>query len=369
MPPDENADVPYKNIWVLKTDDMIKKLTWWWWWWLFFIKDPEKKGQTKQLMILWSTKYTDSIKVMDKEWSSKKLPTWEDGVLKFNGMTCAWYYDGKRMHEPLLLEHMDFEVRRDGDSGEVKPLVEGADYRFFGSPEKYVVNIQDAKHDFHFEMTPWNDYLQQQRFHENQYTKKYSFNILKIFGMRMNGRIDGENVTGSAYQQRVTVNAPAAPWYWGLVHWDDGSYLDYFNPFIGPQIFRTKEKIRSHWDWGDVRMNKSILFYHRGTDREYKFKKKSVSIVHSIKDGLPIFEVMGRDDEKEIFLRLKAYSRAFWRFQQPRRWGMRSILYYNEFPAEVTHFHFKTLDGTVNIKREDMGGSAANFEHTWGKLI
>ena len=368
MAPDA-ASVPYKNLWVLKTDDMLKNLTWWWWWWLFFVKDPDSPGKTKQLMILWSTKYTDRIKVMDKDWSVSKLPTWEDGVLKFNGMTAAWWYDGKNMYDPLVLVDSDFEVRRDGPFGELKPLVEGADYRFLGSPEKYEVNIMDANHDFQFVLTPWNDYLQQHKFNESQYTKKYSYNILKIYGMKMKGHINEEEVEGSAYQQRVTVNAPAAPWYWGLVHWDDGSYIDYFIPFVGPQIFRTRERIKSRLDWGDIRLSRSIHFYHQPSDTEFSFKTKKVTIKHALKQGLPVFEVLGRDSEKHFYLRLRAYSRAHWRFQQPRRLGMRSILYYNEFPAEVTHFHFKTKDGSLNVKKEDLGEAAANFEHTWGKLI
>ena len=86
-----SADKPYRNMWVLKTDDMIPNLTWWWWWWLFFVKDPENPERTKQLMILWSTKYTDDIYVMDHHWKCKQFPTWEGDALKFNGMTCAWW--------------------------------------------------------------------------------------------------------------------------------------------------------------------------------------------------------------------------------------------------------------------------------------
>ena len=122
---ESEAHKPYENIWVLKTDDMIPNLTWWWWWWIFFIKDPDNPGRTKQFMILWSTKYTDDIQVMDMKWKLKQLPTLDDdGVLKFNGMTAAWWYDGKKMYDPIVLEEMDFEVRHDGESGELKPLME-----------------------------------------------------------------------------------------------------------------------------------------------------------------------------------------------------------------------------------------------------
>jgi len=365
----EKKHKPYENMWVLKTDDMIQNLTWWWWWWIFFIKDPEHPGRTKQLMILWSTKYTDDIKVMDKHWSSKKLPTWEDGVLKFNGMVAAWWYDGKEMFDPLVLEHADFEVTHDGDKGELKPIKEGTDYRFFGGPDKYTVNIKDEKNDFHFEMTPWNDYLQKHRFNENQYTKKYSYNIMKIYGQKLSGTIDGKPIEGSAYHQRVTVNAPAPPWYWGLVHCQDGSYIDYFNPYIGPQMFRTTDKPISRWDFLDIRMNKSIHFYHKPTDTEFRWRTKHTTIRHKVVDGLPVFDITGKDKDKELFLRLKAYSRAYWRFEQKRKMGMKSILYYNEFPAEVIDFKFRKLDGSLKVTKKDLGFTASNFEHAWGKLI
>jgi hypothetical protein len=48
---------------------------------------------------------------------------------------------------------------------------------------------------------------------------------------------------------------------------------------------------------------------------------------------------------------------------------MNSILYYNEFPATVDEFSFRTLDGSVVVKKEDLGFTASNFEHSWGKLI
>ena len=187
--------------------------------------------------------------------------------------------------------------------------------------------------------------------------------------MKMKGQIHGTKVEGSAYHQRVTVNAPGAPWYWGVVQWADGSYTGYSNPFIGPQMFRNTESSKSRLDWGDISLYKNIRFYHRETNTEYQFKSKTVKIKHMVENGLPIFDVKGRDEEKEIHLRLKAYARAYWRFQQPKRWGMNSILYYNEYPAEVVDFSFKTKDRSLKVEKEDLGESVSNFEHTWGKLI
>ena len=371
MPCDSTSDEPNpsRNIWFLKTDNMIPNLTWCWWWWLFFVKDPDRPGRTKQLMILWSTKYTKDIMIMDKKWSVRQLPNWDGTVLKFNGVTAAWWYDNQKMYHPLLLEEMDFEVRNDGDSGELRPIKDGTDYRFYGSPEKYVVNIQDPNNDFLFEMTPWNDHMQKHRFREKNYTKKYGHNILQMYGMKMRGHIDGIEVEGSACHQRVTVNAPGAPWYWGLVHWDNGSYVVFSNPFVGPQMFRKTEKPTSLLDWGDIRLYRSIRFYHQETNTEYEFRTSAIRIRHTVENGLPIFDVTGTDKEKEVHLRLKAYARAYWRFQQPRRWGIKSILHYNEYPAEVVDFYFATRDGSLKVKKDDLGESASNFEHTWGKLI
>ncbi len=139
--------------------------------------------------------------------------------------------------------------------------------------------------------------------------------------------------------------------------------------FVGPQIFRTKEKSTSLWDWGDLRLSRSIHFYHRETDTEYRFRTKAVRVKHKVENGLPVFLVRGRDDEKTLDLRIRAYARAYWRFQQPRRWGMKSILYYNEYPSTVEEFRFSTRDGGVRVEKSDLGESACNTEHTWGKLI
>ena len=56
------------TMWDLDLEGRIHNLTWWWWWWLFFLKDPANPGRTRQLMILWSTKDTDWIKVNDYLW-------------------------------------------------------------------------------------------------------------------------------------------------------------------------------------------------------------------------------------------------------------------------------------------------------------
>lgn len=364
-----NNTVDEANLWDLEVDNMIDNYSWYWWWWIFFIDDPRNPGRPRQLMILWSTKSTDFIKVMDKEWSMEEYPEWDDNVLDLEGMVAAWWYDGEDMKDPLLLKEGNITVEKEGHKGVLKTDLEESEYSISGDPEKYVIKIQDPENDFVFELTRSIDYLSKHRYKENRYTKKYGYNIMKIYGMDLTGKIHGEEVEGSAYFQRVCVDAPATPWYWGLVHCEDGSFLQYFNPFIGPQMFRTKKDQSSFLDWGDIRLSKSIIFYHRESDKEFKFKKESVKIKKKMNDGLPTFQVTGEEDGKKISIRLRAYSRAFWRFQQKRRYGMKQILYYNEYPAEVLDFSFESVDDSLKLEKEDIGNMNGNFEHTWGKLF
>lgn len=367
--PSSKQGLNYDNMWVLKTDNMIEDLSWYWWWWIFFIKNPKNPSRPKQLMILWSTKYTDHIEVNDKKWGVEKLPTWNDETLEFNGMTAAWFFDGKKMHDPIVLKDMDFEVSNDGEEGELNPLTNDSDYRFYGSPDKYFVNIKDENNDVELELTPWNDYLQKHRFSEEEYIKDYSYNIMKIYGMKMNGKINKKPVQGSGYFQRVQVNAPATPWYWGLVHCQDGSFIHYFNPFIGPQMFRSKKKSRSWLEFGDIRLSRSIRFYHRKTDREFNFSTSDIKVKRQNNGGLPDFTIKGEDKYKEIYIKLSAYSRAYWKFKQKRKLLMKNIFYYNEYPANLVDFKFRLKDNSLIVTKPDLGKTFSNFEHSWGKLF
>lgn len=334
-----------------------------------FIDDPEEPSKPRQFMILWSTKYTEDMKVNEKRWSQGKPPKRVGNKLTFNGMTAAWWFDGKKMYDPILLEQRDFQVSKQGKEGELRPVQKQGDYSFHGNPDRYLVNLVDERNDFRFELTPWNDYLQEHRFKENSYTKKYSYNISKIYGMKLQGEIGSEKVQGTGYFQRVNINSPVTPWYWALVHCETGSFIHAFNVYIGPQMFRSKEKPRSKLDWGDIFLSRSLMFYHRESNTEHKFRRKSISVSHHFKNGTPVIRIKGEDDEKRLHMEIEAYSRAVWRIQQPRKLGMKCILYYNEFPGILRSFDFETKDGSIRVRKEDLGNTSSHFEHAWGKLL
>jgi hypothetical protein len=364
-------------MWDLDLEGVLPRLTWWWWWWLFFLKDPQDPRRTRQLMILWSTKHTKWIKINDYLWEPRRdverVVDGGDARLSFDGMTAAWWYDGRRMHEPLLLERGDFEVVKEGQEGTLDPRSPHG-LRLSGGPGRYRLDISmpERGHAFHLEMTPWTPFMSQHRYRANRYTRKWSYNILRIYGSRVTGRylVDGKEVDaagGTAYFQKVRVNAPAPPWYWCVLHTERGDYLDYFIPYVGPGVLRSTDRARSWLDHGEWKVGRSLQFWEEGAQRVHKFKRTRIRKTFT-SDDMPVFHVSAENAHGSIDLELEAYSRAYWRFEQKYLGGLgRSILYYNEYPSQLNRFEL-VVDGR-RTTLEDLGWTAANCEHTWGKLL
>jgi len=381
--PSKKGPAPEKNMWALNIDEKIKNKTWWWWWWIFFIRNPANPDRPRQLMILWSTKNCDSIKVNDFPWYRSKPLTMHGaahhadgspgkGGMEFNGMTAVWYFDGERMIEPLLLEESDFTTTWDGERGELRPHGE-EDRRYFGSPERYTVRVQRGELDMTFEMTPLANRASDTHFKKNLYYKNYGYSIQKIYHMGMTGSIvnagEKEDIRGSAYFQKVMVNAPTVPWYWGILHCENGSYFDYFNPHLGFDLLRrtdAHDSILNRWNKVDRPMNRAARFYDIEEDVTHRFDRAWVK--KSYVDDLPVFRVnaLDRKTGSTMNFTLESYSRAYWRFEQRHMRIFRSILYYNEYPVMLKDFEMK-LPGR-KVTREELGYVTGNSEHAWGKL-
>lgn len=365
----QSQTMAYNLMWDLNTEQKIDGLTWWWWWWIFFIHDREHPGRTKQLMILWSTKNCDKIRVNDFDWHRKNEIMQSKGKLSFDGMVGIWYFDGEKMHEPFALEPHDFTVKWKGENGYLKP--DGVDnYLYHGGPDRYRVFIEKNGYEFDFIIKPWNDFMSEHRYNANKYLGKMGYNILKIYGSKLSGSMTTPDsgihkLKGTAYFQKVMVNAPALPWYWGVIHTEDGSYIDYFMPHLGFSMLRRTEKPRSIWDFGELPLNRGLQFYIRPRDERVMFKKLSV-VKKFTSDNLPIFEVAARKPGIKCEFTLRSYSRAYWRFEQPW-WGkFNSIFYYNEYPVVMERFKYQDSKGTISLK--DLGFVTGNCEHSWGLL-
>lgn len=347
----------------LSTKELTKN-TWYWWWWLFFIKS--KDTLPKQLMILWSTKNCKKIKVNSFNWERNKNISQNNGKTEFDGMICSWFFDGKKMIDEFVFDRDDLIVEHDGNFGKLFPKSEK--YNFEGDEKNYKVRITNKKSELNFEMSHWNDFLVKHRYTEKHYLKKFNYNILKIYGMKMKGILKEngkeEKFDGSAYFQKVMVNAPATPWYWGIVHTERGDFLEYFKPNIGLQMLRKDSLHASIFDSGEIPLSKRTQFYDAEKNELHVFKKMKLSKVYE--NDLPIFKIKGRNENEEIEFVLKAYSRAYWRFEEPSLF-IKSILYYNEYPTILSSFLLKGKNGKIGL--EDLGYNVGNSEHTWGKLI
>ena len=390
------------QMWHLDTGDLIKEYTWWWWWWLVFLEPPSKDLNPRQLMILWSTKNCDEISVNDYRWRRKGgLQETPDGY-RFNGMTAAWYYDGRCMHDPLVLEENMFRVIRRGGApdheGQLLPSSQ-SELSLTGRRDDYRLNIVNREVDLRFRFTPLGRELSTHRFKSNRYAGKFGYNIYKIYGMRADAKLriknEGdpasrgghhpiggavpmghtEETVGTAYFQKLKVNAPGIPWMWGLFQMDDGSFIDYMIPHTGLNIFRRSKRARSTLDRGSIKLSRKMEFYDAERDELHHFNRVRVKRTYregmgyeNRREPLPTFHVEIEEKGYKLRMTLESYSRAVWSFRQPFLGFIPTRLFYNEYPARMTSFDLRGPGG-YHVSRDRWDTVHGNCEYSWGFLL
>ncbi len=400
------SETPEQLMWDLNTDNMIKNVTWWWWWWLFFIRNKEDPEHWKQLMILWSTKDTKKIKVMDHVWTPKGSIKRDKNSITFPGMVCAWFFDGKTMHDPYIIKERIFEskweIRSDGKliKPDIVTAVKGSkkgktvskvlnynefekvgfgilkaknddNYIFNGTPIKYNVKFQEKNDRFNFIIEPMNKFLSEPEFTFRKYIGKYGYTIYRIKGLKLSGEMtvagEHETISGSAYFQKIRLNSPAVPWYWTIFHFPDGGHLHYMIPHIGLPLFRKSAKPRSRLDWGEIVISKTLDFFDGNSKKLYHFDKIKLKKSFTPID-LPIFSITGTNSERQrLNLIIESYSRAYWRFEQKTTIKTR-IFFYNEYPATIKKLEIFDIDNHKLVDLSDFKYNIGHCEHSWGRL-
>ena len=399
-------ETPEQLMWDLNTENVIPNVTWWWWWWLFFIKNKENPKHWKQLMILWSIKDTKKIKVMDHVWTPKGSIKKLGNSLTFPGMVCAWYFDGKQMHDPYFMHERVFKsewkngslskkikanVVTSGDdtrkgknvtkifefddfnkigNGSLKPLDED-NFKFSGTPNQYKVRITNNKDEFNFKIKPISSFMSEPEYTFRKYAGKFGYTIYRIKGMSLSGTLKSngktENIDGSSYFQKIKLNSPGVPWYWGIFHFANGGHLHYMFPHLGPPMFRSKVKPKSRLDWGEIYLSKTLDFFHPKQKKMYHFDKLKLTKDFTPEE-LPIFNISGNNSSNQrLELSIQAYARAYWRFEQKTTIKTR-IFFYNEYPVNITKFNIYGPDDKLLVKLDDLGQSIGHCEHSWGRL-
>ena len=228
--PPNTFEGDFSTMWRLGIREPLWHMTWDWWWWLVMIDDPKGPEWGKQLMVLWSTKDNDRVEVNGTPWTPSGRPgVDEDGGMIIDGMVCAWWFDGQRMHEPYIKRTSDMIAMSDthpswpGDGhgnggGAVVPLLPD-DLSMGLSSDKgsFWLNLvgdkipveNGAPASMALNLTPWNPAMSMARPSNATYAAGMGYDILRVHGTKVNGTIDGEAVTGTAYFQKVCVQAPS----------------------------------------------------------------------------------------------------------------------------------------------------------------
>ena len=391
----ERFEGDFSSMWRLDDRKPIFRLTWDWWWWLVMLDDEEGRPSGKQFMILWSTKDNDIVDVNSQEWRPSARPgADENGSLTLDGMVCAWWFDGEKMHDEIISEKCKLvaitdqnpiwpdKVSKTLGGGAVIPILPednsmglNSDLsEFWIKAKSYRNKLDDTPESFEFKITPWNRAMSTARYATADYAAGMGYDILRLHGSKVHALIDGKESKGTAYFQKVKVQAPAIPWYWGMLHFSDGSYLDWFVPHISPLLLA---KTPTSWKYGDqvhFSISMGALFHDAVEQRSEKFNQVSVRkemsektiIRHGKEEALPIFHVEIKNPRTKILIEAHAVERAHWFFDQPTRGGIRSHLTYNEYPLEIKKINIQNEYRVRTV--DDYEWIRGNAEHSWGLL-
>jgi hypothetical protein len=358
----------FDDIWKVYPDHMLKNRTWHWWWWIHFFENPDAPEFPRQLMILWGTRNCRKVRVNDFCWEPT-IPMETDGNhAAFESIVASWYYDGEKMHDPLLLDHGKTETERDGNSGVIKMEGDNGVYAYGGSSADFWLDIGTKNVRIELSMERWKDAMAELMPTGKNFIGNMGYSMLKYRALSSSGKIRvGETETpveGRSYFQKVRISSITPCWYWGTIQWDNGAYLQYFLPHIGIPMLRHSRAHESTMDWGEKMVSKTLNFYDPDEGKEHVMD--DIKITKRYANDLPIFSVNASSPQTEIGVEMETYARCCWNIAQPLLGPLWSGIFYNEYPARVTNFEFKSESHKVN--NTDFGKSYCNCEHTWGTV-
>lgn len=373
----------FSSLWKLQQRPPQNHLTWDWWWWLVMLDDPKNVEPGKQLMVLWSTKDNEMVQVNDVSWNPKGKPGFdEQGAIRLDGMVCAWWFDGSVMHDEIISHVCDMIVlpadhsswpsssKSNRGGGAVVPLLDSdCSMGMVEDRSKFWLNLNLSEkspiQSVQLDLTPWNPAMSTARQANATYAANMGYDILRLHGTKVSGVIDGESVSGTAYFQKVCVQAPSVPWYWGMLHFSDGSYLDWFLPHASLTMLSRDARAWKKRDISHIALSQGGLFHDAQNKRSERFEIVSVK-KDKQPNNLPHFDVQLQNGRTSIHISAQAVERAHWDFHQPTRGGVWSHLTYNEYPLIVKTLRIEDEFG-VRVK-SDYEWLRGNAEHSWGFL-
>lgn len=307
---------------------------WVWWFWLFFFENPLDPKKSRQIGILWSAKNDANIKCNGMGMGTKD-PLKEDGSLR--GGVAAWYFDGLKMHDNLLLS----KVKINQNSCNIFTTSPKTTFQF--KNDVFYVNVED-KMKFEAKLENDNEFAAPS-LKEHKHLG-FGYEMIGINKLDLKVMIDDEISEGSAYFQKVYLNSPPIPWYWGIFHFEHGASLSYFNPYF---LSRS--------------VKKDISFY----DGEMLHRFKNIT-VKKTENSLPTFCISANEGGKSIEFLVETYSKTLWNFTK-KRFFIPIKFSYKQYPAKIIRFEFKDKQNNLRLSENDLGIGIGNAEHSRGILI
>jgi hypothetical protein len=357
----------WRDVLGIDRDHALPNRTWWWWWFIFFFRNEANPDRTKQMVILWGTRNCRKLVVNDHVWHHDGGVVEGPDGLAFEGITAGWYYDGVTMRDPLFVD--DGRMRTEwAEGGGTLRFQDGGTALLDATRRPYRLRVDRPEVAVDLSLDHWTDALSGITPTGKTYLRHLGYTMHKIRGSRVRGTVAvggaEEEVVGTAYFQKVRINSPTSPWYWGVFQTGNASYIDYFMPHVGPPALRRSADHRSPWDWGERPLSRSFQFLDGEDGTLHRIR--NVRIERRYADDLPVFRLRGREAGREVDMVMEAYARAYWKIEQPFLGLFRSVLYYNEYPVNVTRFAFR--DGGKVVRLEDLGRVVGNCEHAWGMV-
>ena len=317
-------------------DEPMPRGAWWWWFWLFFFNNSKNSEKPQQLMVLWSTK---NVREIDCN-NLKMVLEYSQDKSNLGGAVAAWYFDGKTMHHNFLLEPCTIHI-----SDKTLSSDSSVPTSFSVTKTQNTVKIGN---DFEFITRARNDHsFAEPTYHRHTYVGSIGHSLIRLNYLHLSGKVKNEPIHGSAYFQRVFMNAPAIPWYWGIFHFENGGILTYFNIHMLGKSFK-----------------KHVSLFDGNTLHEF-------GDAHIKRTGgtMPTFTVWGETNHEKITLTVDSYSHSSWTFRKKVFGIIPNKLTYNEYPAVISNLTLKNKKTGKTIELEDLGKSVGNAEHTTGLLL
>jgi len=370
------------RLWSLRDGNDLQNLSWHWWFWLIFLtpRNDSPKNELEQFMILWSTKDCRSITMSGHLWKRNSRPRLDSGVT-MDGIVASWWWDGHTMHEPWRFGEGRMHVEG-GERPIIAPLwTDAPAIGYEAQLDRFWIDVPptdeggEGPNSVQLVIDPYSEHEHDITHHNNMFTATMGYDIHRLRRARVHGVVDDIERTGTAYLQKVTVDAPPVPWFWGLIHFTDGSYIDWFMPHLGASAMR---KTSQPWSMlgraGQIALRPSGLFIDEKKDRRQRFSIVDVKVDPSeqrdtSRDGAPLpqFTVQMVSGRVRVSILATACSRAAWVFDQQTIAGLTSHLTYNEYPLAIEHIIIEDETGRRKLDASDVIG--ANAEHAWGWLF